>query len=317
MNYLFIDIECADGNCAICEFEYVLTDENFNVIRKVNILIDPEHRFNLTNRKDHRDLILTYPESEYSKYYPFDDTYNTIKSLVTSKDTMVFGFSVANDINFLLKDSDRYKLKALEFDAYDVQKMQNFFDKEKKLGKNLESVTDELVPSDKLKDLKDHRGSDDAMKTMLVFKALVEKINIAPNELKELCENFKVNSIDVLEQNKRKKEEKEIYNKKKNMRKQGTELCQKMSEEHKALLNKPESKGKLVVMSGEMREHLDELKIVLSFIKDEGYIMLNQIGGSNFFIVFDEEDACKIKDTLKHEYLGEIITFKDFMRINN
>ena len=78
MRYLFFDIECADGNRAICEYGYVLTDEKFNVLRKRNILMDPECPFNLTGREGQEDLVLTYPYSEYYKYYPFDDSYETI-----------------------------------------------------------------------------------------------------------------------------------------------------------------------------------------------------------------------------------------------
>lgn len=56
MRYLFFDIECADGSKAICEFGYVLTDEKFNIIRKRNILIDPECHFNLAGRVGQDDL---------------------------------------------------------------------------------------------------------------------------------------------------------------------------------------------------------------------------------------------------------------------
>lgn len=76
MRYLFFDIECADGNRAICEYGYVLTDEKFNVIRKINILMDPECPFNLTGRDGQADLVLTYPYGEYYKYYSFDDSYD-------------------------------------------------------------------------------------------------------------------------------------------------------------------------------------------------------------------------------------------------
>ena len=34
MKYLFFDIECANRLNKICEFGYVLTDENFNILKK-------------------------------------------------------------------------------------------------------------------------------------------------------------------------------------------------------------------------------------------------------------------------------------------
>ena len=48
MKYLFFDIECAnsfDGVGKICEFGYVLTDENLNVIKQGIHLINPDAEF--------------------------------------------------------------------------------------------------------------------------------------------------------------------------------------------------------------------------------------------------------------------------------
>ena len=65
MRYLFFDIECCNGR-DICEFGYVITDTEFNVLEKKNFTINPENKFNLTGRSDGRDLELYYP---YSTYY--------------------------------------------------------------------------------------------------------------------------------------------------------------------------------------------------------------------------------------------------------
>lgn len=46
MDYLFFDIECCDGR-NICEFGYVVADENLKPINKDIILINPDARFNL------------------------------------------------------------------------------------------------------------------------------------------------------------------------------------------------------------------------------------------------------------------------------
>ena len=48
MNYLFFDIECATcrgGKGKICEFGYLLTDDNFNEIKREEILINPNSPF--------------------------------------------------------------------------------------------------------------------------------------------------------------------------------------------------------------------------------------------------------------------------------
>ena len=44
LDYLFFDIEASEGR-SMCSFGYVLTDENFNVLEKEDILINPEARF--------------------------------------------------------------------------------------------------------------------------------------------------------------------------------------------------------------------------------------------------------------------------------
>ena len=46
MNYLFFDIECADGT-HMCSFGYVLVDEKFNILEKDDILINPKCAFRL------------------------------------------------------------------------------------------------------------------------------------------------------------------------------------------------------------------------------------------------------------------------------
>lgn len=45
MNYLFFDIECAncfEGKAKICEFGYVLINEQFEIIKKELFLINPK-----------------------------------------------------------------------------------------------------------------------------------------------------------------------------------------------------------------------------------------------------------------------------------
>ena len=45
MNLVFFDIECASVNkttAKICAFGYVVCDENFNIIKKEDILVNPK-----------------------------------------------------------------------------------------------------------------------------------------------------------------------------------------------------------------------------------------------------------------------------------
>ena len=315
MNYLFFDIECADGNRAICEYGYVLTDEKFKVLRKRNILIDPECPFNLTGRDGQVDLVLTYPYSEYYKYYPFDDSYETIKNLMTQKDLLIFGHAVCNDISFLIKDCNRYKLPLFDYTAYDIQKMLPVFSKQNKRYTSLEKAFTDLVPLEVRNELKDHRACDDAMKTMLVFKAMVVDLEFTPKDLIESCPNAVYNALEYWEQAKANKKEKYRRQGNAEKRKEGQVIWSELCSEHKPLLEDPNSIGKLVAISGDMKEHHPELRQLMKIIKEKGYVAYNRINGSDFLIVSNERNKEIMINGLRHPYAGQILTFKEFLSI--
>ena len=62
MKYLFFDIECADGGKAtICSFGYVIADMDFKIIKREDIIMNPEGRFFLMGRAGRPDVQLAYP----------------------------------------------------------------------------------------------------------------------------------------------------------------------------------------------------------------------------------------------------------------
>ena len=76
MKYLFFDIECSvvSKNAAkICAFGYCLTDEQFNILEKEDILINPQGSFHLTDRKGTQGLVLPYKYSDFKKYPTFPE----------------------------------------------------------------------------------------------------------------------------------------------------------------------------------------------------------------------------------------------------
>ena len=320
MNYLFFDIECADGNRAICEYGYVLTDDKFNVIKKRNILMDPECPFRLTGREGQADLVLTYPYEEYYKYYPFDDSYETIKNLMTQDDLLIFGHAVNNDIGFLFKDCNRYKLPLFDYTAYDIQKMLPVFDKQNKRYTSLETAFVDLVPLQIRSELKDHRACDDAMKTMLVLKAMVLNLEFTPKDLIESCPKSVCHALEYWEQAKIRKKEKQKHKQKTKMnatkRKEGQVMWGDLYREHLPLLDDPNSIGKFLTVSGEMKEHHEELKSLIRIIKDKGYVAYDRINGSDYLIVIDEANKEEMKSGLKYPYAGQILTYQEFLDLN-
>ena len=84
MQYLFFDIECAGvfKNVAkICAFGYCLTDENFRILEKEDLLINPKGNFHLTDRKGEHGIVLPYQYGEFKKYPTFPEYADRIYKL--------------------------------------------------------------------------------------------------------------------------------------------------------------------------------------------------------------------------------------------
>ena len=93
MNYLFFDIERADGGkSTICSFGYVIADMDFNVLEQRDILVNPESEFCFDSRGGHAEIRLAYPEEEFFRAPTFDKVYDEIKELLESKRLLSIGF---------------------------------------------------------------------------------------------------------------------------------------------------------------------------------------------------------------------------------
>ena len=322
MRYLFFDIECADGSKAICEFGYVLCDENLNVIRKTNILMNPECEFKLTGRKGQKDLVLNYSEEEYRKHKHFDDMYDNIKFLMTQPDIMVFGHSVSNDIRYLIKDCNRYKLDKFDYTAYDIQKMLPVFSKKNKKYTSLETAFIDIVPEEIRRDIKPHKADDDAMVTMLVFKSMVTDLEFTIQDLLDSCPDSKISALGYWKEykaNEPKRKERRRAKaeglKNKAKRVEGQAMWDVLCNKHLPLLDDINSVGKFVTTSGEMKQNHEELKHLIKIISEYGYVALNKVTGSDFVIVFDEKNKEQLVNGFKHPYSGKVITYKEFVNL--
>lgn len=189
MNFVFFDTECANclgGEGKICSFGYVKTDMQFNVIKKKDILINPDAKFLLGNAKTGKGISLAYPLFKFrdSKKFPF--YYAEIKKILEDKNNIIFGFSVDQDIRYLIYTCKRYALKELSYNAFDIQ----LFDKCICQGKNTHGL-DYLIKKYNLKSLTYHRSDDDAYMSMEIFKRLCEEINLNPcDAVKEYSKCF-------------------------------------------------------------------------------------------------------------------------------
>ena len=169
LRYVFFDIECADGGKgSICSFGYVITDEHFHELESNDLVINPESRFRLAGRSKNPEILFAYTEEEFRKAPSFPSFYRRIRALLEAPDQLVIGHSVQDDVSFLCKDCERYRLPALKFRFLDSQSLYaNAFDQHGQIG--LDRACEEFGIE---KPIDIHKSEEDARATM----HLVEKI---------------------------------------------------------------------------------------------------------------------------------------------
>lgn len=179
MNYLFFDIECSDGS-HICSFGYVLTDENFRILEKEDILINPQWRFRLGRYGGGEELKLAYTKAEFKAAPAFPELYGRISELLTS-DVLIFGHAVDNDAKFLNIACERYNLPYINFRYFDTQLAFKEFSPDKKIM-SLEGIMSALgIPEDSF-----HKSADDAEMSMMTLKSICAELESSATELVEL-----------------------------------------------------------------------------------------------------------------------------------
>jgi DNA polymerase III alpha subunit (gram-positive type) len=180
MKYLFFDIEGASPKLStIATFGYVLTDENFNVIQREDILMNPNSKYDWYVLKH----LLSYTKAQLSQHPKFDNHYPKLKALLEDNDTLVCGYSILNDLKYLHAECSRYSLPPFEFSFMDVQTLADkIFDSKNQIG--IERAYDMLNITDKILL---HRSDEDAFAAMKVAHALCKKESA---QLTELCSKY-------------------------------------------------------------------------------------------------------------------------------
>ena len=186
MKYLFFDIECAGvfKNVAkICAFGYCLTDEQFHILEKEDLLINPQGGFHLTDRKGTQGLVLPYKYADFKNYPTFPQRAEKIYALLQDEDTLVLGHAVMNDVKYLNLESKRFSLPSFNFSFTDTQflymnKIKDF-SRQFGLGVIAQELGVEFLP---------HRAVDDAYATMKVAQAMCEAEGLTLSALLEKYE---------------------------------------------------------------------------------------------------------------------------------
>ena len=184
MDYIFFDIECANcfgGRGKICSFGYVVTDEQFNVKEKNDILINPHSKFHLFGSGNRPGIVLGYDEDEFFSAPDFKVYYPTIRNLLTRDNTMIFGFAVMSDAGFLKSECERFHREMFDYNFIDIQRIYTDY-------KGLDNTPGLIKCAAEygVTETQDvHKSDDDSYFTMRVLKGLCEETGLTPRELVE------------------------------------------------------------------------------------------------------------------------------------
>lgn len=311
MKYLFFDIECSncfDNIGKMCEFGYVLTDENLKVLRSDDIPMSPgkghDCRFNLTGRNHEKDLVLAYDHEFYYEQPEFPHFYKRIKNLIEDPDTICFAYSMANDIAHLYNSCNRYKLEPFNYICYDVQKFVAMY-LEIKEQMSLHNACKEIVGPNSIVRLHEHLSRDDAEMERIIFAAICELTKKLPSEVLSESESTKVNSMEymhtLLERGKIRQENKKI-------RKHYFSLVA-VDE----VLDAPENKGKRYNVSSKLKKDKNKMSIIEEFVKNNNYFFCGRIKQTDFFLVYDEDNREELLKGFKYPFEGKVLTYQEFL----
>lgn len=303
MKYLFLDTEssnCFNNVYKMCELGWLMTDESLHLLKgtKRDVLINPgrDGKFNLTNRRDGRDITLAHPYVEYKKAPLFKELYDNIRFLLTQEDVLIFLWSAQSDIHAILDQCQRYYLAKISFISYDVQMLFRAAFPEIEKTPSLEKAMDVLGLS--RENITSHRPDDDALMTMLVLKALCEK---AGKDVSELLEEYPQCEMDSMATYvKLWKHHKEKEHRKKLAQKQKEALAP-----FNAALNEIFEQGvpedvpfeKTFSVSLNMKLHIDETLALIMDWMAKGYWLKRSLG-TRYLVAYDKEEAEVLKAKL-------------------
>ena len=180
LKILFLNVEKAAIH-TMCEFGYVVTNENYNILDKGNIIINP-----YTEYWDDRLLsILTRSKEEYEKADPFDLHVDKMKELIDSSDYIITR-RMEEDIMTFQSECKRYDCGQSEFDFYSLKRIHSDLYDNNTLG----DLANELG----IKEDRKHDAGEEALITLSMFKLILEKSKKNIAELFYSCPECKLHN---------------------------------------------------------------------------------------------------------------------------
>ena len=120
---------------------------------------------------------MAFPEEVYYNSPKFDFYYDRIKSILTTPDCQIVGFSLSNDAGFLATAYELYGKEPISFTYYDFQKLYQGYTK----AKNRTSV-EGLVAELQIPDITLHKSDDDSWAVVRALQIISEKEQLTLSE---------------------------------------------------------------------------------------------------------------------------------------
>ena len=312
MKYLFFDIECS--NCfndvgKMCEFGYVITDENFKILSAYDIPMSPGtgygDRFHLRDRMKAEDIHLAYDEDYYFEQPELPEFYSRIKKIMEDKETICFAFSMRNDIRYLHDSCDKYHLPSLNYTCYDIQQFAADY-LETSTQPGLKKCVDEIVGPHAINGLTEHLSRDDAKMGMMITEAICILSKIDSVTLLEKYKSSSVNSIEFMQS----------YRAEKVLREAKKKLRSYIDNKAKAdfeLTEQESYRGKRYNLSSIVRPNVEEAKKIIDLIHKQGGLFVLKFDHTDVLIVKDEKDLNFFKERYADVYKGKFLLLDDFL----
>ncbi|MCM1533130.1 MAG: exonuclease domain-containing protein [Corallococcus sp.] len=181
MKYLAFDIEAANGYkpSSICSIGIVIADEQFNIVSRENVWINPKTAYNLNGTRQNVGIDLHLDKKLLDASPDFKRVYPRIKGLLTDKEYVVFGHAVDADVRMLNAACKRYGLPCIDFRFMCSQLLYKMYKGEKEV-KALNKIAAELGV-----EFCQHNSEEDAYATMMTMKYLVTDSGLSVEELSE------------------------------------------------------------------------------------------------------------------------------------
>lgn len=315
MKYLFFDVECS--NChhrvgKICEYGYVLTDENFNILLEDVIPMSPGKskwaRFDLGDRKGNVVIKLAYEYDFYLSQPEFPRFYQKIKKLMEGEDVICFAYSMENDISHMQTSCERYKLEPLNYTCVDVQKIVGRYLNIKE-QMNLEKACLQIAGPNSLIGLQEHLSRDDAKMEMKILEAICALTNKTSKEVLNESKFATANSLDFMRRYRKRMQEKDL-------RRANAKFYQTLVST-KEILEDPNNVGKRFNISGNICKDRDVLTKLIEKVKNKGGLLSNHISTTDTLIVFNDSDREAFYRGINYNYEGIVVTAEEFLKDEN